>query len=295
MKKTFTLLSLLALTVAGTAQTYVPFPTSNALWTIRHGNNDVTAPDYFCYGMKTGDTVLGTNSYHKLYKSTDAVLSDSEFCGGLREDGTKRVYYYDATAGSERLLFDFDVAPGDTVASVPGPGAIVDYLDSVNVNGTFRRRINFKTFDGTPWIHGSWVDGIGNTNTGGLMYSPTALPTCDCGEKLLCFQQDGVWIYHNPASTADCFGSPVDVPTITAGSATVLYPNPVTGTSTIHIEGGKVFSKCTVYNINGAAVASYNATGKTDITIEKGALAAGVYYYQLTGSEGVVTQKFVVE
>jgi hypothetical protein len=165
----------------------------------------------------------------------------------------------------------------------------------VNVNGTFRRRINFKTFDGTPWIYGSWVDGIGNTNVGGLMYSPTALPTCDCGEKLVCFQQDGVWDYHNPASTADCFGTPVDVPTVNAGSATVLYPNPVTGTSTIHIEGGRSFGKCTVYNINGAAVASYNITGKVDIAIERGTMAAGIYYYQLTGSDGVMTQKFVVE
>jgi len=295
MKKTFTLLSLLALSVAGTAQTYVPFPTSNALWTIRHGNNDAAPPTFFCYGLKTGDTVLGTNTYHKLYKSDDAALDDSEFCGGLREDGTKRIYYYDATAGSERLLFDFDVAPGDTVAMLPGPGAIVDYMDSVNINGSFRRRINFKGFDGTTWPWGAWVDGIGNTNVGGLMYSPLALPTCDCGEKLVCFQQNGTWVFHNPASTADCFGSTVAVPTVTAVKAAVLYPNPVTGISTIRIESGRSFSKCTVFNINGAAVTSYNATGKTDITIEKGTLAVGVYYYQLSGSDGVVTEKFVVE
>jgi hypothetical protein len=235
-------------------------------------------------------------AYHKLYKSTDSVLTANEFCGGLREDGSKRVYYYNPSTASESLIYDFGLAVGDTLR-ITGAGGIVSSIDSVSINGQYRRRMNFRTYSGNPWSSGSWIEGLGNSSVGGLLGSPMALPTCDCAVRTLCFQQSNTWLYHNSTyPSMDCFGPALDIEELPATASATLYPNPVTGVSHFLMTGNKTFTKLKLYSITGAVISNDDVTNQTNIAIDGTQLPSGLYYYHLLDNAGIgITGKFVVQ
>lgn len=292
MKKLFTLMTL-AFAFTLNAQTYVPFPASNAMWTQREGNGDTT-PSYFCYGLTTEDTTLNIVSYHKLFKSSDTIFNASECIGGLREDAQKRVFFYDFGTGQERLVYDFSVQPGDTIV-LAGPEGIVDHIDSVNINGNYRRRINFKMLNGSTWSAGAWIDGIGNSSLGGLLGSPMAQPTCDCADNTICFRQNNNWLYHNPLYSAmGCLDGVLDVAKVKTNNLAIsLYPNPVNATSTLHIDGA-VKGSIRIYSITGVLLHTYPLG--SDISISRDGYPSGMYLYRLNDEAGsTASGKFEVE
>lgn len=292
MKRLFILLILFVAAIAAQAQSYIPFPTSNTIWTQRHGNGDTT-PSYFCYGLTSEDTTINLLNYHRLFKSADTIFQPSECVGGLREDSMRRVYFYDYAAGHERMLYDFMVQPGDTVDYDPGSAGIVSSIDSVDLSGVFHKRINFQSYDGNFWIYGAWIEGMGNSSVGGLLGPAMLQPTCDCAENIICFRQDGEWLYHNPAyNTVDCLESTLAVKELSENKATItLYPNPLTGTGTIHISNPAAGGNVQVYDCRGVLLHQYPVQGNTDIAISSSEYAAGIYFYHF----GTLAGKFVVE
>ena len=297
MKTIITTLLLLVSACAVKAQAYIPFPVSNAMWTERHGNGDTT-PSYFCYGLINEDTTLNIVTYHKLFKSVDSVFTASECIGGLREDSMKRIFYYDFATAHEHMLYDFSVQPGDTVDSDPGSAGIVYSIDSININGNYHKRINFETYNGNFWTYGSWIEGIGNSSLGGLLGSAMLQPTCDCASNLICFKQNNVWQYHNPLYISNtCINDALAVENITTAQASVsIYPNPLTGAGTIHVEGITSAAGINIYSITGTLLHTYQVTNNTNITINSNQYPAGIYYYRLINSTGNTTGgKFVIE
>lgn len=280
MRPIFTFLLLLVANFAAQAQAYIPFPTANAIWTERQGKGDTT-PAYHCYGLKNEDTVIGSVTYHRIFRSDDAVFTSGECIGGLRED-SRKIYFYDFASGKERLAFDFSLNIGDTVKSYYGPDGVVSYFDSVNIAGTYHRRTNFMTHTGHPWPSGSWIEGIGNGSLGGMFGSAMAQPTCDCGSNIICFGKDGNWDYHNPAmSSLDCIPSAVKIDeSFVRADYTPLHPNPVTGVSYIFTAGQ--FERMDIIDMRGALIKSLPLTpGQEEIKIEKSNFASGIYYYRL--------------
>ena len=74
----------------------------------------------------------------------------------------------------------------------------------------------------------------------------------------------------------------------------LLYPNPVTGTSRLHIDGAVQGSSLRVYNITGTLVHTY--TTGSDIIISNAQYPAGIYIYRFSDNEGnTATGKFEVE
>jgi hypothetical protein len=205
----------------------------------------------------------------------------------------KRVFFYSFSTGQERLLYDFAVQPGDTVDNNPGSAGIVDYIDSINILGIYHRRINFKTYNGNFWTYGSWIEGMGNSSLGGLLGSAFAQPTCDCAQNIICFQQNGVWAYHNPLYiSANCVNDALAVTNIADTKTGVsVYPNPLTGAGIIHVEGLTSAGLLHIYSITGALLHSYPVNGKSDISISSSEYASGIYMYKLGSKMG----KFVVQ
>lgn len=299
MNKIFLFIILLFSAGASMAQTYVPFPTANTLWTERHGNNELQPPAFFyCFGLKNADTTINAVTYHKLYRSEDSVLTENEFYGGLREDA-KKIYLFEA--GSEKLIYDFNLNVGDTFPAFNSgqSGGIVTLIDSVNVSGTFRKRYAFKLADGhnTPW-GGNWIEGIGNGNLGGLPGGFALQPTCDCAVNNLCMRQDGFWLYHNPQySSTNCIsgGTSLHDPQARKQIA-VIAPNPVIDISQLIVEGNVKFDRMEVYDSRGWKVKSYAANGKSAVLIHKKEYAPGLYLYRLSASgRAVGTGKFTVK
>ncbi len=293
----FTFLFICSFTVQ--AQNYIPMPTSNFTWMVRHGNGE-NWPTYYFYGLKNGDTVINNLTYHKVYRSDDTAFDESEYFAGLREDlATKRVYCYDYKIHNERILYDFGVNVGDTVRYFTGGTvdpfyvvqAVVHSFDSVQLNGVYHRQIRFSMYgsNGSLWIPGSWVEGVGNLTLGGFYKSLTALATCDCSDKIVCLKEGSQWIYHNPEySMVDC-----DVPTLGVNDEAVnnklaVYPNPAKNTVSINGNG-----ELTITNIYGAVMKRMNITKTATINVE--GLVPGTYLLQLNDGNGAATRRFIKE
>lgn len=295
MKKLITMIVLLIAVSSVRSNAYYAFPTSNAMWTQREGNGDST-PFYYCYALLNQDTVVNAVVYHRLFRSVDTTFTASECIGGLREDSMKRVYYYSFSTMQEKKLYDFSVQPGDTV-DYNLNAALVDYIDSVNINGNYHRRINFKMLNGNPWTAGAWIEGIGNSSLGGLLGPATAQPTCDCAANIICFRQNDIWQYHNPVyGTTDCLVSMLGVSNVNAANTArvTIYPNPVAGTSRLHIDGPVQGNTLRIYSITGALINSYNNI--TDVPVSNGQYGTGLYLYRLSDATGnTISGKFEVE
>lgn len=296
MNKIFLFIVLLFTAGVSRAQTYVPFPGIHTLWTERMGNGEQPA-SYYCYGLKSGDTTINAVTYHKLYRSQDTVLSETEFYGGIREEA-KRVYLI--TGGTELLIYDFNLNVGDTFHnSGVGHDGIVSGIDSVNIAGQFRKRYAFTMADGSnmAWS-GSWIEGVGNSGIGGLIHVFALQPTCDCATDNLCFRQDNAWVYHNPEySSANCIsgGTSLNDPRALKQMA-VIAPNPVVDISQLIIEGNVKFDHMDVYDSRGWKVKSYVADGKNAVFIYKKEYTPGLYLYRLSASgKATGTGKFTVK
>ncbi len=175
------------------AQNYVPFPDSNAVWT--NDRIDVTCGDplYICYFAQftlTGDTIIGTYSYNKVYSGGS---NSNNYFGAIRNDiPEKKVYFIKAYTDTDTLLYDFNIDVGDTVPAsyvnlyeYPAPWTVIS-IDSISANGQYRRRYNISN---TGW-ETSLIEGIGSI--GGL-FEQYFYP--EGSSMLLCFFQNDSIVY----------------------------------------------------------------------------------------------------
>jgi len=110
MKNIRLIIILSALYININAQSYIPFPNTDAVWTISQLTQ--SGLNVMKYGMY-GDTVINNVSYKKIYQNYDYNfnVSNSQYKGAIREDNKKiYVYYYN----DERILYDFNLNVGDT-------------------------------------------------------------------------------------------------------------------------------------------------------------------------------------
>ena len=70
MKTRRILFTMLIIFAKATAQTYIPFPTDSAQWSVGHTQYTPLSQTAFQYKMK-GDTLLNGIIYHKIYYSHD--------------------------------------------------------------------------------------------------------------------------------------------------------------------------------------------------------------------------------
>ena len=94
------------------AQDYRPFVEEGKMWRVAYispRNDDLTYPVDHEYYLMKGDTIVAGKTWKKVYHT-----SFSKFDFLVREEN-KRVYYA-PYPGREELMYDFNVAVGDTVA-----------------------------------------------------------------------------------------------------------------------------------------------------------------------------------
>jgi Secretion system C-terminal sorting domain len=121
---------------------YIPFPTNMIIygWT----QTDITSGStYHSYRTEiVDDTIIGAYTYQKLYSGTGPYTVTA----ATRNDVlNKKVYLYSVSTGTEKLLYDFNLAVGDTVNSSNGYGFYQPLLEGA-VSGT-----SFTIVD-TAWV-----------------------------------------------------------------------------------------------------------------------------------------------
>lgn len=143
---------------------------------------------YYDY-YKAGDTIINEIKYAAIFKTDDGII------GAIRQD-SNRVYYRPLNGSGnneEVVLYDFNVSDIFTINTFNNREISFNVvkIDSVNINGLNRKRIEFDDEEGL-FIGKYWIEGIGSS--GGLLkpFYPTDIPTClnCCGvvENLVCLK-----------------------------------------------------------------------------------------------------------
>lgn len=151
---------------------------------------------YF-YKISPEDTIINENTYNKLLIKYDSSQNANwYFRDWIREENNivyiyknYQEYNYDSDS-CEYVLFDFNLQVGDVFNPIreyyyTELNSTVTSVDSIEVNGTFLKRISF--------YYETWIEGIGSTK--GLLES--LVQGYDVYFGLLCVHQGDNLIYQN--------------------------------------------------------------------------------------------------
>ena len=160
------------------AQSYIPFPDSNATWCDEREDNGFP-PHYY-------HSFYRTNGKCDIHDTIYTIISDhlENNIGYLREEN-KKVYFRFGPDIPEFILYDFDLEAGDTISLYQmhsgnfEDGWIVD-IDSILIGSEYHRRYYIETFD---WISIQFIEGVGSDL--GLLYFD--IPWVDIWGDLKCF------------------------------------------------------------------------------------------------------------
>nr|NQU94037.1 T9SS type A sorting domain-containing protein [Bacteroidota bacterium] len=219
------------------AQEYLPFPNDSAVW---HSVYSYPSPDppyiyYQTYSYEAkGDTIIDSKEYTKLYWYPALNINyRSGYRGAYRIDvESERVYYIDKNYGTESILYDFSLIPGDTIV-IDGTGYdpfnLVCYdTASILLNGFPHKQLFVYSYlpNGTE-CYTTWVKGIGSLRmpieTDGFCAS-----SFEWIYDLTCFYYKDEQVYEwfeNPYFEG-CIGSNVGVEEYHLGTALAVAPNP---------------------------------------------------------------------
>jgi|GEM_PF-2932561 len=308
------ILFLLLLPAVAGAQDYVEFPDSNTIWCEAFRYSSFMPITTHFYKLGNTDTTVFGRTYRKLYRSADTTFTESEGIGGIWEDvPARKVYLGPGTASNPgTLMYHFSVAVGDTIPDSANGGdnnwtgdLLVHSIDSVLINGSYRRRINLR-FAMNPSVNipDAWVEGMGN-QVRGLKYFSGTIPNNGQWNELVCMFQDGTEIYHNTTdwnifdpdtfSGADCWVIITDVedPAMTA-PAVRFAPNPLETSGRFTLTTGSRFTGIALYDAQGRKRWSSPVNGRTEIPFNRSGLPAGVYYYLVSGEGKPVSGKLLI-
>ena len=150
--------------------TNVPFPTKDAIWNYRIVPGPFSDSSQGDVIMSIGDSIISGDSVRYNINRKYSYYPIEAF-GQLRiNNQTKRVYFK-YNYGDEDILYDFSLLVGDTIKykSMPFQNnyAVVENMDSINVNGTYRKRWYLR--NSIINSQDIWIDGIGSVLRDGLL------------------------------------------------------------------------------------------------------------------------------
>ncbi|NQY67856.1 MAG: T9SS type A sorting domain-containing protein [Flavobacteriales bacterium] len=288
MKIKFILTTLLSLLFfLGKAQEYVPFPDSNAVWSVN--------TDKF---YVSGDTIIGGVEYKKYFRTLEDSTFDIEnsyYYAALREDGNKKIWGIRHDSINPLLLYDFQVNIIDTITVFPFEIAsrsisypkdiVVLGKDSILINTTYRKRIKVSLL-GDHQENGNffeyWIEGIGSTIgifSGGTFNRNL---TDDSSYELLCFHENDTQTYSSIYSPSSSCYEPfyVSINDLdTKIQFAKVYPNPSQGHLLIDF-GEQQEANVKIFNTSGAEVYqnAFSATGIHRILINN---VSGIYFLKI--------------
>ena len=144
---------ILALAARSNSQDYLPFPESNASWSVVW---TMPSPEYYSQHYKyllIGDTLINDMEYIKINKLGLEVLCSKDtvyniYIGAYRNDTlSKQVQFVPSGYQEEQLLYDFSLNIGDIVPqswqNLLYPNLVVESIDTVIIEGIARRRFTY--------------------------------------------------------------------------------------------------------------------------------------------------------
>jgi hypothetical protein len=225
------------------------------------------------------DTTINLKTYKVVISSTDSLhLSWSAF-GIIREDTSGRVYLRTYADTSEKTLYDFNLAVGDSFPVPPYPTSFmhVDTVDSIYIYDKFYKRIVFAELE-------TWIEGIGSLC--GILMSGYGL-VVGAQHFLLCYYDHDTLKYKN-SDFSECYYNNVGINEWENFEKISIFPNPSEGKFTVESLQFKI-ERIEVFNVLGEKVytstlSSHTSTGLS-MTIDLSGQPAGLYVIKVRDKE----------
>lgn len=291
----------------GQTNVYHPFPDANAVWIWTDCNSfPPTSGCYTIWYCLKGDTVINSTTYHKLCicDSNQTALST---IGGIRQDIPNKKIYFICVNGnpnqvscsnnfSERLLYNFNAAIGDTILYPVGPYNCpsciekVQTIDSVQLNdGTFRKRFNKPSGGASPpWS--AIIEGMGSEShlLNGMTHNGPYVVAVEC------FKQNNITLFNGQAPYNAC-SKPTAVKEINSSFLISASPNPFSMQTTLKTDGFFKNATLTVYNIYGELVKQIDNLSEHAIIFRRDDLPGGLYFIRLIQDGNLIaTDKLII-
>jgi len=242
---------------------------------------------YYTFQTKfEGDTIIDDVNYFKVYRYNPIGSYGWYYMGAIREDESRKVYIH---SGEEFLKYDFGVGLGDTfeIFEYSYPiDLIVDAVDSVFVNGEYRRRLYLIYVEYSAFTE-TWIEGIGSNR--GVMGSGTA-GVVGGWTRFLCMHLMGELIYMNPNYTS-CNLTNVSIRELDEAEVRI-YPNPADDHIIIEFSDESKITSAIFYDKSGRKVLEISPSGNE---LDVSSLSPGLYLLKLSTGNNYVTKKVIIK
>ena len=331
----FSIISFLAFSSLG--QVYKPFDFSEgATWS--HTECGLKPEWGAVYKFQiSGDTLLNQYFYKKIYyqaKRGDGVCSKCDFVFNMdsatlfamirQNVASKKVYFiYPYVSNNEWLGYDFDILnvgqtltgyslifttdPEYPIAGIYVYQLIVDDIDSICVNGEYRRRYYFGPGNAGNIYHlpEYWIDGIGSTN--GLLVQGFGGPNWQHG--LYCFHDKHGSIYYDSTGVLDCVvrsslscTDGLDCAPITGlklvddTNPINVYPNPVKNQLIVECKIQATKLELTFFDMMGQKIITKLLNQPDEVSVVSlNELPSGFYYLTIQADDFFTAKKIIKE
>lgn len=291
MKKIFLISILFLPTLYTFSQDYFPLVDTVKLWS----NLWFTAPggppphEFKTNYIKfSGDTIIDSNHYKEVLISWDSLHINWEPIGFIREDSTKQVYYRNIDNSLEGILYDFNAEIDDTIRLSyfeNGSDLIVQYIDSIFIDGKFRKRLLFAEEE--------WIEGIGSLC--GILNSGTG--TISGGVfRLLCFYMSDILIYSNP-DYQECYLNYVGISNPLERKVNIrIYPIPTDAYIRIDFQK-ELFQDISIQLTNsfGSRLYKKNFRSPKEIEINMKSFPSGIYFISIFIDEEHISSMKIIK
>lgn len=304
MKK-LSLLLLLGIGLISKAQTYIPFPTSNASW----------IESEFCderHYEIVGDTVVNGLTYHLLYVNVKFYTQGPTGCfnpfsytlsggyaGAFRNDSlNKRVFYLPPNQSSDTLLYDFNLSVGDTLPTTYKAiynnlniNLSVSRVDSIFSGGVFRKRFTFNHCAGIFGDTLRLIEGIGSNQ---LLLGAYIICEAFGPPFLHCMKKNGLTLYSDPSGTCQLITSLSKKNSITKEKEISVSPNPTNGK--LSISSSIEMERIELYSVSGSRIREVRVDqSRPEESVIFLPQAAGIYFLRVLAKDGSTYSEKIVK
>jgi hypothetical protein len=253
--------------------------------------------DLFNYYVN-GDTTIGGSDYVKIFKkgiyshydgigmlTSSNVYTDTNPSFYLRS-AAKQVFILSAGGAPEELLYDFNLAIGDTIAETQinsgYPPMTVTLIDSISTSFGYLKRFHLNTPDFFLY-EGCGSSGGLIEELGGLFLSGT--------NELNCYGLNNIGYF--PVASGSCELA-LGINKNEKKLSSSVFPNPFSESAQIEFRKNLNNSSIKVYNAQGKLVKNISFSGNK-IVIHRNELKAGLYLYHIESENEISSQgKFVI-
>lgn len=278
------------------SQEYLPLPETNSKWINTYSILEWNPSPHFVISHFVNYCTPGIDTTINGFSYFIIDTCDGGYKGALRNENGK-VWFLPKNSQTEFLLYDFTAQPGDTIFSVyiedfGGYYELYDLyvepfaVDSILINGNYRKRINFDA--------GYWIEGIGNSQ--GLFLEPWP-NISEYMVDLYCMSANDTTLYPE-FSVGEC-EFPVGIKEMGNNNLLLnIYPNPFKIEIFVELKKSTWESdlkNIIILNSFGQQINPVFQIENNIIRIEMESFPTGIYFIGITNNENVIGRKLIKE